>query len=416
MSKAAFHYYGYFVTAVALSDLGLGVLRRYWFWLARFRDKVHVSYVRAWKTLSLVCWLLVPQWLFSRDEHFAWFFVEGTGEAGKPTMGPANSLLANYAVTVLWAVVLVLIGISHRAYLRKITNYLVGPRQVRIRLPLMTATVPILVGLERRIWEDEDINLEPDWRYAGQDALRDLGAGNCEIAVASAWAIHQFSLNPDHSKLGLKVLPFVVVTNHLKIAMKAGGSVGLRQIARKEGTVHDHFLDAYYADPQYRRTEASTLLKGVADLLSEDGTGLLLWEPLYRALPLQKFAFEPNNEVYKWVLCVVARRRTLDDDLARRFLRGLERACEQCTDEQSGAKPEEEGRSLAEVCHRHLPYDVLNIGKDELRGVLGLKGAPAAEVPHVFDIREACKHLRETRPFHLSFRGSEWPGLPPEPG
>src|SRR5258708_6762746 len=121
-------------------------------------------------------------------------------------------------------------------------------RDVTILAPMQIATAPLIIAKAKPISEEHDLRLEVDLRYAGREALESLGSDPTKFAVASDVALCLF-LKPDEKEL-LWVLPFVKITNHLKLVVKRDSSINTIEDLRKStgkigyyaNTVHHHFL------------------------------------------------------------------------------------------------------------------------------------------------------------------------------
>src|SRR6185312_15285621 len=74
-------------------------------------------------------------------------------------------------------------------YYKDGTGLRIGLRAVRIKVPLMLACAPLFISRKMRFFEDNRLDVEIDFRYAGINALKDLRKVDCDFAVASDVAI-----------------------------------------------------------------------------------------------------------------------------------------------------------------------------------------------------------------------------------
>jgi len=224
----------------------------------------------------------------------------------------------------------------------------------------MTATAPIILGLERHIWRNCNIDLMLDWHYAGRNALEGLAAG--EIAIAFDYAVVNFL--SERRTENLAVLPFVVITDHLRVVVRAQNSAATPSdipdgpIAYYQNSVHEDFLRSLGINPLDPDQTATSVLDGLWRILPDcQGTagGFLLWEPHYAAFQdATGFPVIDGGTNYTWLLCVVGRYAELEREprLAIQIYEAVKRACGDCN----------VINDVIDVCLKHFPEEVLAQG------------------------------------------------------
>jgi hypothetical protein len=197
------------------------------------------------KTFWKTSWPALREFGIFRVIALLWFLIYAGILVNSQTLSKfTNPFVQNYIVE-MYAALLIIIGTyCFRNYIKRFLDRLFSPTLVRVRLPLMTATAPIILGLERHIWREYNIDLILDWRYAGRNAIEDLAAG--DIAIASDYAVVKYLT--ERPTENLAVLPFVVITDHLRVVVRAQNSAATPSdiphglIAYYKNSVHEAFL------------------------------------------------------------------------------------------------------------------------------------------------------------------------------
>lgn len=190
------------------------------------------------------------------------------------------------------------------------------------------------------------------------------------------------------------MLPFVVITDHLRIVRRQQGNAATHPdilhgpIAYYENSVHEDFLQSLGRNICASDPKATSVLHGLSKLFPncvDPAEGLLLWEPHYAAFEgatdFQVSSAGTGGKQYTWLLCLVAQRAYLEREqrLATGIYDALKRACAYCND------TDEVVRAFLD----YFPEEFLGIDKPKLRGVV------EQQPRHIFDIEAALTRMQE---------------------
>jgi len=303
-----------------------------------------------------------------------------------------QDILNNYVSELIAAAVLGFLGYYFRRDLMPFIDKFVKPVRLRTRLPLMIASAPIILGVERHVWREHGIDISFDWRYAGRDALDDLLKDDCDIAVASDYAVAKFmSTNFDYE---IGILPFVHIQDHIQVvALEAEtyDTVKQNRIAFFPNSVHEDFLAQVLnvnAEQRGHYPHVSSSIEAVGKILPltkdpVEANSFVLWEPHYQAFKKirgLKLVDIPGSKDYHWFLCVVAKRLYLEENkrVAKNILRAVRKSCSLCVDNSD---------DIMKACMKYFPQEFAGLSEDDLRTVF----PASAKSPHSFGVDSNLK-------------------------
>lgn len=87
----------------------------------------------------------------------------------------SNQFVQNYIAEMWAAFVLIVVSYFFRHYIKRFVDRLFSPTPVRIRLPLMTATAPIIIGLKHSNLARTQHRSDPRLAIRGSQRTRRLG-------------------------------------------------------------------------------------------------------------------------------------------------------------------------------------------------------------------------------------------------
>jgi hypothetical protein len=306
-----------------------------------------------------------------------------------------GSLVSNYVVEVSAALMFLLASFIFKRELKHVADRVLRPRRKVIRLPAMIATAPLMLGVEKHLWRDANIELILDWRYAGRDALLSLSKGECHLAVAADYAVVKFMAERREKRDAIALLPFVVIKDNIRIVTRNSGLDRLQRgaIAFYKNSVHEEVL--YKLQPALINTGIPETYPGVKNVKEGLWTifeeinpgvtadGFLLWEPHYAAFEdttgLSVMDPLPTAGPYVWTLCVVALAKDIEKDagFASGFASVLAGLCAECKSNRS---------EVIQTCAEYLSEELLGIDEDKIRRILEKNG-------HEFGISQAMTSL-----------------------
>ena len=255
------------------------------------------------------------------------------------------------------------------------------PQITYIRAPLMLAVAPLIVSRKAGIWESHGLNMDLDFRYAGESALQDLLKGDCEFAVASDIALCAFLTQ--NTEVKLKVIPFVKITDNLKVLVRQEDNEqqqiksfeDLQEAGRKIGyhpdSVHDDFIEKFLTGiSKDNRIKVDSVLDSYNRLSAKRNTdtidACIFWEPHYRAFQDFKgikILNEGNDPDYKWFLCLVAKEEYIASNkiIAERVRLAVEGATNYCKNHPG---------EIIDGCKAFLHTEFTGVGEKELKEIM----------------------------------------------
>lgn len=291
-------------------------------------------------------------------------------------------------------------------------------RELHIRLPMLLASSPILVGFDTAAWQRHSLRPAFDWTYAGVSALQGLinpksrSHQRTSLAVVSDFSIClEIGRRSPNEAGDLYVLPFAKVTNSLAVISYiadttgsdspgsgdsvAGGTRCDRKIDFYEGSIQEEYLLRCPSSSGFQRGEGRTnMLGAMVRSIKRQSQGFVLWEPYYAIFDSNLNATGLLTEAFKvehckdhlggdfvWVLCLVAHKSDLDHhgNLSRDILSAMREACSVASANIT---------LLQQVIRQYLPEEIAGLSEAQISAVL-------AEKNHEFDIAIACKTLFE---------------------
>jgi len=253
-------------------------------------------------------------------------------------------------------------------------------RDIQILAPMQIASAPLIIA-QRSIAADHDLRLRLNFRYAGREALAQFGSGYFKFAVASDVALCLFFGQNKSERL--QVLPFVKITNHLKLVVRYNSDIqSIEQLKATGGkigyyanTVHEHFLlNHLNIAVASRLCDLKNILECYDALWADDPIeAFVLWEPHYAALSASarksiRILDDPATN-YDWFLCLVAKEEFLSSEpqIAKRILAMVTESCEVCENDRI----DNNSSVVVEECFAFMLAEFTGITKESLRSLAG---------------------------------------------
>jgi len=299
------------------------------------------------KIIGRLRWLLNKRWLF-------WCLLIFFGIAiplGVYYNNNKHLEIINYKfITEIslgyWAEICAGLTLTWVAYLyqRKLRQLFGFSDIITIRAPLMLATAPLFVSKKLGIWEQHNLELDLDFRYAGVSALDDLFSDHCDLAVASDVAAAAFISNPTNNQFFISVLPFVKIENHLRFIVNKSKKIKLlndltgKKIAYLKDSVHTDFLKAVETEINSKLIleERENVMECYNSIYMDEVDACILWEPHYSALQknskMELLDHSSSAINYTWFLCLIAKQDyiNLNPVIAKNIFDAMRKAVHRC--------------------------------------------------------------------------------------
>lgn len=309
----------------------------------------------------------------------------------------------------------VLFAYLAKRFKSRIKKWFLPPTLLHVRAPLMLASAPLFVSKTLSSWEERDLDVDLDFRYAGANALQDLHDNRCQFAVASEVALASFLSDTKKVPYSVRVMPFAQIEDHLKFVVPEKSHIetvdGLKEggrIAYLKDSVHNDFLrmcDLAQAELKDKRNVMECYYAMVGGNPEVDAC--VLWEPHYRAFNNRYGMRLLSDKVsYTWFLCLVAKDEFVNENphIVRNILGVMRAVTERC---------EEDHDAVINACLAYLHTEFTGVGKDELRELLNKGKHHFAIDSNVVSYRNKLEVLMKSYPGagRLWEPISLWPGL-----
>lgn len=329
--------------------------------------------------LGPVAWYVIVNWntlnIYNRS-----FWVKCYDSTMQFAMGIWPEVVASFFIG--WFIYL---------YQKWIKENFLTPESLTIRVPLMLGSAPIFVSQKLRYFEDERINVDLDFRYAGIDTLEDLKKGKCQFAVASDVALTTFLSISNNFNFKIYSLPFVKITGHIKILVEKGsGIVNLndmqgKKIAYIKDSVHHHFFEKVMRKDnnlQCEPIEKLTIMECFREVIYGDADACIFWEPHYLSMKNNFGLVEIDfNQSYQWFLCLITTQEYYNEkkNLHKRMFKALKKAVNEC---------EKDKNMAASGCYDYMLEEFTGVSEHQL---LSLLNEPQQTGTHSYKIDEFIK-------------------------
>lgn len=291
----------------------------------------------------------------------------------------ATQFYLHFLAAILGGLFVAWLGFLFRFKIKKFFGFF---DPIIARIPLMLSCAPLFVAMKFKIWEQNDLEVDLDFRYAGVGALEDLKNNKCHIAVASDVATVAFmdKLKGAETDYCIQVLPFVKITNHLKIIVKQDSAlINLsdlknKNIAHLAASVHDDFLRIVERNIDINIKTLNwiakeDIMKCYHALISGEVDACILWEPHYLALKKYNMRiledFKNLENSYTWFLCLIAKEKYIDEhpNVAKSIYNVMKSATERCSNSSN---------DIIDSCSLYLESEFTGLDDTGLREIIDI--------------------------------------------